>query len=73
LPVAAAYASVLAGLVAAVLGTAVGFAVYCWPTLAGKPDYYLAWGWFGWLPAIVVGFWVGRLANHWVTSKLRDK
>ncbi|MDE2600667.1 MAG: hypothetical protein KGL40_13700 [Rhodocyclaceae bacterium] len=45
---------ILGACIGGLVGAASGFFVFAWPEIIGPKDFMLLWGWFGWLPAIVV-------------------
>ena len=48
--------------IAIACGLGVFLAIFSAPVLLGKSDLMLAWGWVGWIPGILAGYFVGKLA-----------
>jgi hypothetical protein len=56
---------VAARAVAAIGGTALFFLVFSWPTLtANNKQLMLAWGWVGWIPGGLLGYYFGRVLRR---------
>jgi hypothetical protein len=56
---------VAAGAGAAIGGTALFFLVFSWPTLtANNKELMLAWGWVGWIPGGLTGYYFGRILRR---------
>ena len=55
------FVEIVAATVAAVGGFGAFLLVFAWPNLTPRPELMLAWGWIGWIPGYLVGYYVGAL------------
>jgi hypothetical protein len=59
----------LAILIAMSAGFCIFVAIFFAPTFLYGNEIMLAWGWVGWIPALVAGKWIGTFVRKMVKSK----
>ena len=69
-PMKGALARLLSSLIATTLGLGVFWLVFAAPNLLGRSELMLAWGWVGWIPAILLGFLSGKLIYRKVHGRI---
>lgn len=58
--------------IAIVCGLGVFFAIFSAPIYLGQPDLMLAWGWVGWIPGILLGYFIGKIAYKHSYKRLKQ-